>query len=89
MQGGANSIANGRDNKGEKIAPVFLPKGDPLLIEDAPELVSWGERSLSVGDKEFVSVGDLVVVAVVEAVDSARFFLGAKPIRRFSRSNTA
>lgn len=88
MQGGANSIANGRDSKGEEPSPVFLPKGDALPIEDAPELVSWGEGSLSVGE-EFVSVGEFVAGAVVVTVDSARFFLGAKPIRRFSRSNTA
>lgn len=89
MQGGANNIVNGRDSKEEKAAPLFPPKGDALPIEDAPELVSWGERFLFVGDKEFVSVGDLVAVSVVVVVDSARFFLGAKPIRRFSRSNTA
>lgn len=68
---------------------MFPPNGDALPIEDAPE-----SESLFVGDEAnwLVPAVDFVVVAaerVVElAADPTRFFLGAKPIRRLSRSNT-
>lgn len=94
MQGGANSIANGRDNRGEEAAPVFPPNGDALPT-DPPGPVLWAARPLFVGDEEgwrLALAGDPVEVVaerVVVDLDSARCFRGAKPIRWLSRSNTA
>lgn len=87
MQGGANSIANGRDSRGEEAAPVFPPNGDAL-----PGPVLWDERPLFVGDEEgwrLALAVEVVAGRVVVDLDSARCFRGAKPIRWLSRSNTA
>lgn len=101
IQDGANSINKDRDNiRCEEAAPTLSPNGDALPIGDASEpevdfVVEAVEGSLVVVGAEadwrvelvadFVAV-DVRCVAVVE--DTARFFLGAKPIRLLSRSNT-